>query len=83
MTDPLQDALQCFAKEDLTVREHQVMVLILQGYDVRTAADKLGIAPDTVRSHRKHVYSKTATSSQGELFFKFLEFVRSGRFKKV
>ena len=82
-TDPLQDALQCFEKKKLTAREHQVMVLLLQGNDIRTAADKLGIAPDTVRSHRKHLYSKTATNSQGELFFKFLEFVRSGHFKKV
>lgn len=83
MTGPLQDALQCFAKEALTAREHQVMVLLLQGYDVRAAGEELGIAPDTVRSHRKHLYAKTASNSQGELFFKFLEFVRSGRFKKT
>lgn len=82
MTGPLQDALQCFAKEALTTREHQVMVLLLQGYGVNAAGEELGIAPATVRSHRKHLYAKTATNSHGELFFKFLEFVRSGRFKK-
>ncbi len=46
--------------------------LLLRGYSAKAAARELGISPETLRVHRKHIYAKLGVSSQGELFSLFL-----------
>jgi DNA-binding CsgD family transcriptional regulator len=51
----------------LTEREADVAALLAQGCDLAMIAEVLAISIGTVRSHLKHVFSKTGTSRQGEL----------------
>ncbi len=51
----------------LTEREAGVAALLAQGSDLAMIAEVLAISIGTVRSHLKHVFSKTGTSRQGEL----------------
>ena len=51
----------------LTRKEARVAALIAQGESVDTIAKTLRITPNTVRSHLKHVFSKTDTERQAEL----------------
>ncbi len=52
---------------DLTPTEIKVTMALLQGFGVADTADILGIAEATVRSHLKHIYSKTGATRQAEL----------------
>jgi PAS domain S-box-containing protein len=51
----------------LTVRERQVMDLIVAGHSTRQIAVDLGLSPKTVETHRAHLLRKTAVSSIAEL----------------
>jgi len=42
----------------LSLREHQVLALIANGYDTLAVAEKLNISGQTVASHRKNIMSK-------------------------
>ncbi|MGF6472793.1 DNA-binding NarL/FixJ family response regulator [Paraburkholderia youngii] len=55
----------------LTAREIEVAVLFLRGFSARAIAARLTISFETVRVHRKHVYSKLNVRSQSELFSLF------------
>lgn len=61
----------------LTGRECQVVQLILRGHSVKEAAIKLGIAPATVKLHRRNLYAKLDVGSQAALFSLFLDAVCS------
>ena len=69
----IEDALHRFGADLLTTREREVIHLVLRGHDTRSVAAQLEIAADTVKLHRKHAYAKLHVSSQGELFFQFLQ----------
>jgi len=56
----------------LTEREQQVAHLLLCGHSVKSSAKQLSISPETVRMHRKHLYSKLQIGSQAELFALFI-----------
>jgi len=56
----------------LTARESDVGKLMLSGYSTKSIAQKLKIAVETVRVHKKHIYSKLEINSQSELFSIFL-----------
>lgn len=73
----LQSALDGFGKSLLTERESQVIYYILHGLSTRAAADKLSIAADTVKLHRRHAYAKLEIKSQAELFYLFLDSLMS------
>lgn len=51
----------------LSPREHDVLRLLVQGFNTRGLADRLGISPHTVRDHLKNVFRKTSTRSRSEL----------------
>jgi len=70
-------ALENFGKSVLTDRETQVIKLILNGYSIAMAADKLCISAETVKLHRKHAYAKLAIGSQAELFHLFIDSLMS------
>lgn len=42
----------------LTLREHQVLCLVAEGYTAQSVGRMLRIAPSTVRKHLEHVYAK-------------------------
>jgi DNA-binding CsgD family transcriptional regulator len=62
-----------FPGVNLTARELEISQLMLSGYSSKGIAQRLGIAIDTVKAHRKHLYSKLGINSQGELFSLFLK----------
>jgi DNA-binding CsgD family transcriptional regulator len=57
----------------LTARELEISQLLLSGFAVKSIADKLDISVETVRAHKKHVYSKLQINSQSELFAVFYQ----------
>lgn len=58
--------------EALSPREQQVGQLILRGFAGKAIARQLGISPETVKIHRRHLYRKLGVASQAELFSRFL-----------
>lgn len=57
----------------LTARELEVGRMMLSGYSSKEIGRKLSISSETVRVHRKHIYSKLGIKSQTELFALFLK----------
>lgn len=72
LAEQVQDALSRFGTAVLSERETEIARLILRGYSSKGIADKLGISPETVKVHRRHLYTKLDISSQPELFSLFL-----------
>ncbi|WP_179401951.1 helix-turn-helix transcriptional regulator [Burkholderia guangdongensis] len=56
----------------LTVRELDVIRLILSGRSNKEVAGKLAISAETVKVHRRNIYGKLNIKSQSELFSLFL-----------
>lgn len=65
-------AFRTFGQSLLSPREKDVMELMLRGYGTDISAERLGIAVETVRRHRKSIYRKLDVSSQTDLFSLFL-----------
>ena len=51
----------------LTRRESEVALAVVAGHGLRAAAQQLGIAVTTARTHLQHVFEKTHTQRQSEL----------------
>ena len=56
----------------LTLREREIVTMILRGHSTESIAMQLGISPGTVKIHRKNIYRKMKVSTQAELFAAFL-----------
>lgn len=52
---------------DLTPGEARVSRLIAKGRSVGEVAGKLGVQPETIRTHLKRIYQKTSVAKQSEL----------------
>ena len=52
---------------DLTVSEAKVVCYLLKGFTLSEAADELGIARSTIKSHLDKVFQKTGTTRQADL----------------
>ena len=57
----------------LTVREVEISQLMLSGHLSKNIADALNISIETVRAHKKHIYTKLKINSQSELFAIFYQ----------
>lgn len=68
----LASAQQNFGRSRLSVREQEVVQLILRGHSIKSIAEKLGISCGTVKVHRKNIYVKLDVCSQSDLFSLFL-----------
>jgi DNA-binding CsgD family transcriptional regulator len=51
----------------LTPAEGRLAALLANGKHIESAAHLLGVSIHTVRTHLKHIFSKTETSSQSDL----------------
>jgi ATP/maltotriose-dependent transcriptional regulator MalT len=56
----------------LSPREHMVLQLISRGYSNKRVAQSLGIAPETVKSHAKHIFVKLRAQSRLEAVLRAL-----------
>ncbi|WP_353474891.1 LuxR C-terminal-related transcriptional regulator [Salipiger sp. H15] len=68
----IDDAFQSFGRNLLTPREAEIVEYTLKGHSAEATGHALGIAPGTVRIHRRNIYGKLGVSSQGELFSQFM-----------
>lgn len=69
----IERSFQAFAEGQLTPREREIVEYTLKGHSAEAMGRILGIAPGTVRIHRRNIYAKLRISSQGELFSKFIQ----------
>lgn len=65
-------AFHTFGASLLSPREKDVLELMLRGYGTDVSGQRLGIALETVRRHRKSIYRKLDVSSQTDLFSLFI-----------
>jgi DNA-binding CsgD family transcriptional regulator len=56
--------------ESLSVREKEVVVLLMQGKSNKEIAQVLGVAIRTVEFHVSHIYAKLGVASRGEAIIK-------------
>ena len=73
----LDNALAKFGSSILTPREGEILHLILHGYSIKYIAEKLENSAETIKHHRKRIYSKLDVSSQSELFYLFIASLKS------
>lgn len=57
---------------NLTPHELRVLKLLTEGYNYTTAAMKLGISHNTIKSHVSHIFEKLQVHSQSEAVVKAL-----------
>ena len=74
----LEASVQQSRGAQLTARELDVGRLMLSGCSSKEIARKLAISAETVRVHKKHMYSKLGIKSQSELFSIFLQAQNAG-----
>lgn len=68
----IDHAFTAFGSSLLSPREKSVLELMLRGYSSNTSAERLGIAKETLRRHRKSIYRKLDVNSQTDLFSLFI-----------
>jgi len=56
----------------LTLRERQVLELMVRGLTYKEAADALGVSRSTIASHIRKIYQKLEVESRGEAVFEAL-----------
>lgn len=69
----IEQSFQSFGQGVLTGREREIVEYTLKGHSAEATGRILGIAPGTVRIHRRNIYAKLQISSQGELFSQFIQ----------
>jgi len=60
-------ALQIAKEHDLSNRETEVFQLLVQGRGENVIGSHLFISPNTVKTHRKHIYKKLGVDSREKL----------------
>lgn len=72
INDVIDHAFRSFGSSLVSPREKGVLELMLRGYSSQASAEKLGIAMETLRRHRKSIYRKLDVCSQADLFSLFI-----------
>lgn len=65
-----------FGNSVLSPREGQIARMILQGHSSKAIANTFGNSPETIKVHRKRIYTKLSVTGQGELLSLFLKALR-------
>lgn len=73
----IERAFRTLDKNLLTPRETEIVGYILRGFSADATGQALGISSGTVRIHRRNIYGKLHTTSQGELFSMFITSLNS------
>jgi len=68
----IDQAFHSFGSSLLSPREKDVLELMLRGYGTDVSAQRLSIARETLRRHRKSIYRKLDVNSQTDLFSLFI-----------
>lgn len=68
----LEAAFDDFGASVLSPRESEIVRLILKGHSSKAIAREFDNSPETIKVHRKRVYTKLGVGSQGELLSLFL-----------
>lgn len=68
-------AVDAFTSTGFTVRECEIMRLLLAGFPNNFIAKKLEIGIGTVRNHRKRLYTKLDVTSEREIFSLFIGYL--------
>lgn len=58
---------------ELSLRERQLVQLILAGHPTATISARLGITVGTVKNHRRRIYEKLDITTERELFLQFFQ----------
>lgn len=69
----VDDFQRCFGSAVCTVREREVLTMMLEGHCVKAIARQLRLGLETVKMHRKNLYSKLGIGSHPELLALFIE----------
>lgn len=72
----LDNALANFGTTLLTPKECEILQYILHGYSLKNIAQKLGNSIETIKYHRKNIYTKLDVSTQPEMFYLFIDSLR-------
>lgn len=67
----------------LSPRETEILELLCEGLANKEIADRLGISPETVRVHLKHIYEKLHVRSRTEAAMKFRDSREPGPWRKT
>jgi DNA-binding CsgD family transcriptional regulator len=68
--------VQSFDSAPLTLREREIVKMILRGHSSASIARELYIALPTVKTHRRNAYEKLGVNTMAELVARFLQPVR-------
>lgn len=68
--------LEKFGLDVLTKKEYETCQLLLQGYSAKSIAERMDIGYETVKMHKKNIYSKCHISSQAELLALFIDILQ-------
>lgn len=68
----LQAAFERFGQATLSPRERQIVQLVLKGHSTKAIARAFDNSPETIKVHRRRIYSKLGVNSQAELLSLFL-----------
>jgi DNA-binding CsgD family transcriptional regulator len=60
---------------DLTIRERELVGMILAGHPPQAIAARLGISAGTVRNHRQNIFRKLDITSEREVFLQYLDYL--------
>lgn len=69
----LEQAFLSFGSSLLSPREAEITRLIMKGYSTKAIAQAFGNSPETIKVHRKRLYTKLQIESQGELLGLFIK----------
>ena len=72
MAAHLETAFDAFGTSILSPREVEIAQMILKGHSSKAIARVFDNSPETIKVHRKRIYSKIGVASQGELLSVFL-----------
>lgn len=71
--DAARDRSDAPAGPALTKREHEVLRLVVKGFQTAEIARLMGVSPHTVTTHVRGIYRKLSVSSRGEAVYEALQ----------